>query len=84
MKNAIGHSEAKQHNDDRETVRGRSESDSAGKACDSSRTSCKGGLYFLFVITESVLLLFFLTGDGVNLRSKPVHLDDICHCRADN
>lgn len=36
MENGIGYSGVKLHNDDRESVWGRSESDSAGKACDSA------------------------------------------------
>lgn len=78
MKNRIGCSRVKQHNDDRETVRGRSESVSAGKAYDSSKSSCKGGLYLLWIVTMIVPprlpLFFILTGDGINLTSKACSL----------
>lgn len=39
-------------------------------------------------VKESLHLLcapvFCFRRDGINLTSKPVHLDDICHCRADH
>lgn len=73
MDDGIGCSGVKLHNDDRKTVRGRSESASAGKDYDSTET----------ITALDHFPPFFFFG-GINLTCTPLHSDDICCHRANH